>query len=61
MGLFYDGDFQKEMRVSIFIFWYLCILLGYVLKKKDSHFKENINVEGRIAIIFSWFASGNLL
>jgi len=61
MGSYSNGDFQKRMKVSTSTFQYLCTLLGPVLKKKDTHFRESISVKHRIAIILSRLASRNSL
>jgi len=47
--------------MSTSTFQYLCSLLGPVLKKKDTHLRESIIMERRIAIIFSRLATDNSL
>jgi len=61
LGSYSNGDFQKRMRVSTSTFQYLSTLLGLVLKKKDTHFRESISMECRIAIILSRLASRNFI
>ena len=58
---FSDSDFRKRMRVSTSTFEHLCTLLGHVLKKKDTHLRQSISVERRIAITLARLASGNSL
>ena len=61
MGSFSEEDFRKRMRVDTSTFHYLCTLLGPILKKKDTHFRESISVERKIAITLSRLATGNSL
>ena len=54
-------DFSKQLRMSVFIFKYLCTILELVLKKEDTNIRASILVECRIAITLSYLRTGNIL
>ena len=58
VGSFSEREFKRRIRVSKFTFKYLCTLLGPVLKKKDTHLRENISVECKVAVTLSRLATG---
>ena len=49
------------MLDNLSTFKYLCNLLGLVLEKKNTHFRDSILVECRVAIILYHLGSGNTL
>ena len=61
MGSFPEREFKRRMRVNKCTFKYLCTLLGLVLKKKYTHFRESTSVECKVAIIMSRLATRNSL
>ncbi len=61
LGSYSEVDFRKRLRVSISTFNYLCTLLGPVLKKDDTHLRQSIPVECRVAVTLSRLATGHTL
>ena len=53
--------FRKQCWVNLSTFKYLCNLLGPVLEKKNTHLRDNILVEYRVAITLYRLGSGNTL
>ena len=57
----WEEVFQKQCWVNLSTFKYLCNLLGSVLEKKNTHLRDSILVECRVAIIYYCLGSGNVL
>ena len=53
--------FQKRCWINLFTFKYLCNLLEPILEKKNTHLRDSILVEGRVAIALYCLGSGNTL
>ena len=53
--------FRKQCQLNLSTFKYLCNLLEWVLGKKNTHFKNSILVQCRVAIILYYLGSGNTL
>ena len=61
LGSCLEEVFRKRCRVNLSTFKYLCNLLGLVLEKKNTHLRDSISVECRVAIILYRLGSGNTL
>jgi len=61
LGSYSKVDFRKRMRVNISTFNYLCTLLGPIMKKEDTHLRQSIPVECRVAVTLCRLATGNTL
>ena len=61
LGSSSEEVFRKRCRVNLSTFKYLCNLLGPVLGKKNTHLKDSISVECRVAITLYRLGRGNTL
>ena len=53
--------FRKRCQINLSTFKYLCNLLGPILKKKNTHLRDSILVECRVAITLYRLGRGNTL
>ena len=53
--------FRKQCWINLSTFKYLCNLLAPILEKKNTHFRDSILVECRVAIILYRLGSGSTL
>jgi hypothetical protein len=61
LGSYSELDFKRWLRVNVFTFKYLCILLGLLFKKEDTKMRASILVECRIVVVFFRLGTGNTL
>ena len=61
LGSGLEEVFQKRCRINLSTFKYLYNLLGPVLGKNNTYFRDSISVECKVAITLYCLGSGNTL